>query len=87
MRIDFGKDCIGCGACVGACPEVFEFDTDVYKVKVNIGADFSQHMAAIREARCFYSAGCQLRKGIFGAAALLRPRIFFVQAGGKRNGD
>ena len=28
MRIDFGKDCIGCGACVGACPEVFEFDTD-----------------------------------------------------------
>ena len=50
MRIDFGKDCIGCGACVGACPEVFEFDTDVYKVKVNIGADFSQHMAAIREA-------------------------------------
>ena len=50
MRIDFGKDCIGCGACVGACPVVFEFDTDVYKVKVNIGADFSQHMAAIREA-------------------------------------
>ena len=50
MRIKFGKDCIGCGACTAECPEVFEFDPDVYRVKVNISANPDDYAAAIRAA-------------------------------------
>lgn len=29
MRVTVDKDlCIGCGACVGICPDVFDFDDD-----------------------------------------------------------
>ena len=73
MRIDFGKDCIGCGACVGACPEVFEFDTDVYKVKVNIGADFSQHMAA---KDVFTALAVSLEKEYSGPQHCCGPEYF-----------
>lgn len=50
MRVDFGKECIGCGACVDACPEVFEFDRNVYRPKLNFSADFNRHVTQIQKA-------------------------------------
>lgn len=50
LRIDFGKECIGCGACVDACPEVFEFDTDLYKAKLNPAADYDKYESQIQDA-------------------------------------
>ena len=50
MRVKFGKECIGCGACVAACPQVFEFDTDLYQAKINPAADPEQYADAVKEA-------------------------------------
>ena len=50
MRIQFGKDCVGCGACTMECPEVFEFDADMFTVKVNPNADPSKYADAVRSA-------------------------------------
>lgn len=33
------EECIGCEACVEACPEVFTFDSDAEKAHVIEGAD------------------------------------------------
>ena len=32
------KKCIGCGACVATCPEVFEMNDDDMKAQVKAGA-------------------------------------------------
>lgn len=50
MRVDFGKECIGCGACVDVCPEVFKFDPNVYRPKLDFSADFNRYVTQIREA-------------------------------------
>lgn len=44
-------ECIACGACEAACPEVFAVN-DVAKLKE--GVDFNQHESAVRDA----SDGC-----------------------------
>ena len=42
MKINVDKEkCIGCGACVAACPDVFEMDDDG-KSKVKENADLSK---------------------------------------------
>ena len=50
MKVTFGKECIGCGACVDACPEVFEFDPDLFEAKLNRAADFARYSAQIQNA-------------------------------------
>lgn len=50
MKVSFGKECIGCGACADICPEVFEFDPDLFAVKFNPAADFDRYAAQICEA-------------------------------------
>ena len=44
--------CIGCGACEGTCPEVFELVDDVSKVKLNPVSDELQEGALEAEENC-----------------------------------
>ena len=41
------NECISCGACESACPEVFEVPD---KMKVKSGVDFNEFEAQIKEA-------------------------------------
>ncbi len=36
MRVEVNEDCVSCGLCVDACPEVFELGDDVAKVIVDV---------------------------------------------------
>ncbi len=44
--------CIGCGACEGSCPEVFELVDDVSKVKLNPIPEKLQEGALEAEVNC-----------------------------------
>ncbi len=44
--------CIGCGACVDICPEVFEMDEDVAVVKTATVADEHEEKAEEAAANC-----------------------------------
>jgi ferredoxin len=49
------KKCIGCGTCVGLCPEVFEFGPDG-KAQIKAGADLEKNKKAVAEAVDFCPA-------------------------------
>jgi ferredoxin len=44
--------CIGCGACEGACPEVFELDDDKSQVKLDPVPEEFQASALEAEENC-----------------------------------
>ncbi len=50
MRVSFGKECIGCGACVSECPEVFELDRNTHCVRLNFSADVDRYAKQIHDA-------------------------------------
>ena len=39
MKVTVTDDCVGCGLCVDTCPDVFELDDDLAKVKVDVVPD------------------------------------------------
>ena len=50
MKVKINKEtCIGCGTCVGICPEVFELTADG-KSEVKAGADLEKYKDKIAEA-------------------------------------
>lgn len=50
MKVSIDNDkCIGCGICVGICPEVFEMNSEG-KAEVKINIDTEKHKDAIKEA-------------------------------------
>lgn len=50
MKVSIKKDeCIGCGACVGTCSDVFEFD-DEGKASVVAAGDVNGNADAVQEA-------------------------------------
>jgi len=48
VKVDKEK-CLGCGTCVGICPEVFQLGADG-KAEVKPGADFAKNADKIAEA-------------------------------------
>ena len=53
MKFKVDEDlCIGCGACEATCPEVFELDADVSKIKLNPVPEEFQKDALEAEENC-----------------------------------
>ena len=53
MKFTINRDlCIGCGACEGTCPEVFELVDDKSSVKLNPVSDEIQASALLAEDGC-----------------------------------
>ena len=50
-RVD-GDVCIGCGACAGTCPDIFELDGDVSTVKVDEIPEAQQQCAETAAENC-----------------------------------
>ena len=51
IKVKVNKDnCIGCGLCVGACPEVFEFD-DEGKAAATAGPVTDENESSVLEAQ------------------------------------
>jgi ferredoxin len=48
MRVEVSDECIACGLCVDACPEVFEMGDDVAAVIVEEVPE--EHEEAVRQA-------------------------------------
>ncbi len=44
--------CVGCGACAGSCPDVFELADNISKVKLNPVPEEFQAGALEAEANC-----------------------------------
>lgn len=51
VKVDKGT-CIGCGVCVNSCPEVFELEGDIAKVKVDTIPDEAVESAKEAEQNC-----------------------------------
>lgn len=50
MEIKVDKNlCIGCGACIALCPEVFRYDSDG-KSEINEGADINKNGECVKKA-------------------------------------
>lgn len=50
MNVKVNENCIGCGFCVGTCPDVFSMtDADVAEANVD-GVDLKKQKPLIREA-------------------------------------
>ncbi len=57
MKFTVNQDlCIGCEACEGICPEIFEVPNDVSKVKLNPVPETLQANALAAEEGCPVSA-------------------------------
>jgi ferredoxin len=49
VKINKSK-CIGCGACVSTCPQVFHMNDGDGKAEVKTGADLKKNAKCIKEA-------------------------------------